>query len=110
MPEPVSSKNVVVIDSKLQLKELYGVKISNKEVFVELLQVLKRKEEENDMMNTTDDTTSSDNYSGTTDTFRLVTSLEFEEGLLKCALTKYFGHEAFRPLQKETVEATLAGK
>ena len=63
MPEPVSSKNVVVTDSKLQLKELYDVKTSNKEVFVELLQVLKRKEEENDMMNTTertDDTTSSD--------------------------------------------------
>ena len=113
MPEPVSSKNVVVTDSKLQLKELYDVKISNKQVFVELLQVLKQKEEENDMMNTTertDDTTSSDNYSGMTDTTRLAPSLEFGEGLLKSALTKYFGHETFRPLQKETIEATLAGK
>ena len=45
-----------------------------------------------------------------TDTSRLAPSLKFGEGLLKSALTKYFGHETFRPLQKETIEATLAGK
>ena len=49
------SKNVVVIDSKLQLKELYDVKISNGEVFVELIQVLDRKEEENDTMDVIND-------------------------------------------------------
>ena len=44
-PEPVSSKNVVITDSKLQLKELYDVKTNNGEVFVELIQVLERKDE-----------------------------------------------------------------
>ncbi len=107
------SKNVVVIDSKLQLKELYDVKISNREVFVELIQVLERKEEENDTMDVTNDaSTSTDSDSGMAETSRssLITSHQFEEGLLESALTKYFGHETFRPLQKETIEATLAGK
>jgi ATP-dependent DNA helicase RecQ len=36
--------------------------------------------------------------------------LQFGEDLLESALKKYFGHESFRPLQKETIEATLAGK
>ena len=69
---------------------------------MELLQVLKQKED--DMTNMTHDTTSSDNYSGTTDTSRLVPSLKFEEGLLKSALTKYFGHETFRPLQRKRLK------
>ena len=59
------------------------------------------------------DASTSTGISGTTDTspcYAPITSHQFEEGLLEAALKQYFGHETFRPLQKETIEATLAGK
>jgi ATP-dependent DNA helicase RecQ len=43
------------------------------------------------------------------DTLRPSTSLQFGEDLLESVLKKYFSHKSFRPLQKETIEATLAG-
>ncbi|CAB4042608.1 ATP-dependent DNA helicase, partial [Paramuricea clavata] len=43
-------------------------------------------------------------------TLRPSTSLQFGEDLLEPVLKKYFSHESFRPLQKETIEANLAGK
>ena len=89
-PGPVSSKNVVITNSKLELKELYDVKTNNGEVFVELIEVLKRNEEENDMIDMTDDASTS--------------------STAKTALKKYFGHETFQLLQKETIEATLVGQ
>ena len=105
-PEPVSSKNVVITDSKLQLKELYDVKTNNGEVFVKLIQVLERKENDNDAIDATGDSSTTE----TSGSSPMSTSRQFEEGLLESALKKYFGHETFRPLQRETIEATLAGK
>ena len=109
-PGPVSSKNVVITNSKLELEELYDVKMNNGEVFVELIQVLKRNEEENDLIDTTDDASTS-STAKTSRSSPVVTSHQFEEGfILETALKKYFGHETFRRLQKETIEATLAGQ
>ena len=92
---PVSSKNVVITNSKLELEELYDVKMNNGEVFVELIQVLKRNEEENDLIDTTDDASTS-STAKTSRSSPVVTSHQFEEGfILETALKKYFGHETF---------------
>jgi ATP-dependent DNA helicase RecQ len=101
------SKQVVITDAKSHLKELYDVIIINGEIFVELIRILERKE------------AGSFDITGEEDTGMVTsrsmdslhsTSSQLEQDLLGTTLRKYFGHETFLPLQKETIEATLAGK
>jgi superfamily II DNA helicase RecQ len=104
------SRKVVITDSKLQLKELYEVLIVSGEVFVELAQILEREEAGETRFDQNDEeATEMDTLRPSCDLLPS-TSLQFGEDLLESALKKYFGHESFRPLQKETIEATLAGK
>ena len=93
------SKQVVITDTKSHLKELYEVSIIKGEIFVELIRILERKEAESFDVNTEEDT----GMATSTDT-TYTTSSQLEQDLLGTMLKKFFGHETFRPLQKEKLK------